>query len=480
MISKLPEEVIRKIASGQTASSPTAVLKELIENAIDANPKNIKIELESPFSFSVWDDGIGIPYNELSVAVQRFTTSKIRTVEDLERIKTFGFRGEALFAISQLSKLTIRSRFKDNSFGGEIVVKGGEIVSLKPVAFSKGTSVRVEELYFNAPARKSSFKKGEKLRMNKLVKDFLLAFPEITFWLNGEKFYSTTLENRIKTLFPNVFWSLVEGENFKLFFTEKAEMERKQVASVFVNKRKVKVKEIENGLEELGIKNYILFVEVPPELVDVNLSPSKEVALLKDRSVIESILSSVRPKTQLPVFLKFKEESSFRYGALRFLGSDEKFIVAHDGDYYYFFDKHLVHERVNYEKLLKDLKSKKLKKKRLVPELKVEVSEDALKTLEEFGVGFEVLENGRAVVKEIPEILNHEDVKAIISGQNPDSVSKIACKRAVKSGWSVEFSSAEELFKEFLKCSEREVCPHGRRIYVKIKKAKITSQLKRK
>ena len=112
MISKLPEEVIRKIASGQTASSPTAVLKELIENAIDANPKNIKIELESPFSFSVWDDGIGIPYNELSVAVQRFTTSKIRTVEDLERIKTFGFRGEALFAISQLSKLTIRSRLK--------------------------------------------------------------------------------------------------------------------------------------------------------------------------------------------------------------------------------------------------------------------------------------------------------------------------------------------------------------------------------
>ena len=474
MIEKLPDEVIRRIASGQIASSPTAILKELLENSLDAKAMEISVKVENPFNFKVIDNGCGIDYRELPLAVERFATSKIKEFKDLKGLKTYGFRGEALYAISQFSKLTIRSS-KGDGTGGKIVVKGGVVEEYSPIPYRKGTSVSVEELFFNAPVRRKSVGRKERSSLFKLVKTYALANLNVTFRFNETVFPASSLKERIFQLFGRD-WELsdVEGENFHLLFSR----EKKGLRFVFVNRRPVELPEVEKLLEEKGLKSYILFLNIPPQFIDPNVTPTKERVYIENKEYIKEIERALSYEIELPKFSVLKEEREIKYSVqIELIGSDGTLLIGHDPEHYYFFDIHLIHERVNYEELIEKLKRREIPTVKLLKEL--EVPEEIALKAKELGAVVRADEKGWFIT-ELPQILSVEDVKSL-KKKSPDSVSDIACKRAVKSGYrATEFKDLEELFERFLKCKNRETCPHGRPIYYKMKKQRIYSQVGRK
>jgi len=157
VIKKLPEDVIKKISAGEVIENPASCVREIIENSLDAGARHIKISIWGGGidAIEVEDDGVGMSPEEIPIAVQRFTTSKISSFEDLKRLKTLGFRGEALYAIAQVSDLTITSCTSDDAtLGWECNFNAGELISSKPAPRKKGTTVIVKDLFFNLPVRR--------------------------------------------------------------------------------------------------------------------------------------------------------------------------------------------------------------------------------------------------------------------------------------------------------------------------------------
>ena len=472
MIRKLPDSVVKHIAAGQIASSPRAVLKELVENSLDAGATRIRLLIGSPFSFKVVDDGVGIRYRELPLAVEKFSTSKIESLEDLKRLRSYGFRGEALHAISLLSSLTIKSRHREERLGGLIRVKGGGVTDYRPIPFSGGTAVEVEELFFNAPVRRKATGRREKSQMVKLAKLYALCHPEVEFQVDGELFYRSSLSERIHRV-TGLRFELREGKGVKLFVSR----EKRGIRQVFLNRRPVSLPEVEKLLDEGRYPSFLLFLEVEPELVDFNLTPLKDRVLLRDDSAVRKVKELLKESLPLPSILAVRENRSLEYSRpISLIGSDGTVLIGYDHENYYFFDQHLVHERVNYERLLKLLREGKVKKKELFPpvELPLELEEKVKELSADY-----YREGERLVVYRVPEIINYEDLEKL-GRESVESVASVACRRAVKKGYfPVKMEEVKELFNEYLKCKEKELCPHGRPIYYTLPRKKVLKHLKR-
>ncbi len=474
LIKRLPESTVSRIASGQIASSPSNVLKELIENAIDAKASIVQVKISSPFSFSVSDNGTGIDYKELPLAVERFTTSKIRSYQDLNNLKTYGFRGEALYAISQVSKLTIKSSC-GGKFGGRLVVKAGKVIDYTPIPYGKGTTVEVEELFFNVPVRRKAVGRKEKRLLEVVVETYALSNPNVTFKLNDKVFPASSLDERLNQVVGKSWNPLkLEGSRVVLYFCR----EKSGIRKVFVNRRPVVLPPVEKLLTEFGVKSYIVFLNLPSEFIDPNVTPTKEKVYISDESYLKELEDLLRCEVRLPKIPVLREKKEINYSTpIEIIGSDGTVLIAHDSEYYYFFDLHLIHERVNYEEILKKLESGTLKKLKLPTPL---VLEESLKEkLKKLHVDFEEV-NGKLLVREIPELLTVSDLKKLES-ETVESVASLACRRALKSGFKVvNRESLEDLFNRYLSCKNREFCPHGRPIYYKMKKQKVYSHLGRK
>ncbi|MCD6548372.1 MAG: DNA mismatch repair endonuclease MutL, partial [Thermodesulfobacterium sp.] len=203
----LPEEIRGKIAAGEVVKRPASVVKELVENAFDAKADFIKIGLKEGGikEITVYDNGEGIEPEDLKLCYKHFATSKIKNISNIFRIVTYGFRGEALASISQVSKLTITSKHADHKEAYEIKINFGKEVSFKPSRLNKGTLVKVRDLFSNLPARKAFLKtpRTETLRIMEIIKGLTLTHPEIKYEVKSLD------ENKEKTLF---FW---EGGNKK-------------------------------------------------------------------------------------------------------------------------------------------------------------------------------------------------------------------------------------------------------------------------
>ncbi len=187
----LPPEVAAKIAAGEVVERPASVVKELVENAIDAGARTIRVEVREGGRrlIRVSDDGNGIPADEVPVAFARHATSKLSCVEDLERITTLGFRGEALASIAAVSRLSLMSRPDSHPAGAEIRFEGGEQVSLGPKGAPTGTTVTVENLFYNVPARLKFLKAPatEGGHIHRVVVNYALAYPELRFHLTMDQ-----------------------------------------------------------------------------------------------------------------------------------------------------------------------------------------------------------------------------------------------------------------------------------------------------
>lgn len=320
-IHELPQEVILKIAAGEVVTGCFSVVKELVENALDAEATTVEVEIKAGGKeyIRVSDNGIGMLPEELKMAIKPHTTSKIQCIEDLERILTYGFRGEALSTISSVSRMRISSMPDNADLGLTIEISGGKIVREKSYIGPKGTTVEVYDLLFNTPARRKFLKsqRVEGRMVTEIVQRFILAIPDAGFKYirDGELIYDLTPAERILERIPVVFPELSTTDLLEvkeetsgisitgyITFPERTRFNRLG-EMVFVNGRYVRQPElnyaIEKGygesLEKGRFPFAILFISVNPEMIDVNIHPQKlEVRFSNPSLVFDAIKRAVR------------------------------------------------------------------------------------------------------------------------------------------------------------------------------------------
>ncbi|MBN1163470.1 MAG: DNA mismatch repair endonuclease MutL [Candidatus Krumholzibacteriota bacterium] len=319
-INKLSPETCSKIAAGEIIERPVNVIKELVENSLDASSSRIRVEVEGGGKtlIRVEDDGLGIPGAQLPLAVQNYSTSKIREIDDIHSVKTLGFRGEALASIKAVSHLTIKSRSAQEDIGREMRWKGSDLTQDGPVAKNPGTEVLARNLFYNLPARKKflSSDAAELRRITAILQSFALSFPEVGFTLTGNakeilSYPASSLEERVEVVFGSgVFTNLRFFERLlgavKIYgYTSLPGLTRgnRSLQFIFVNRRPVKDKLLGHALRQ-AYQSLIpgdrfplgtVFLEVPPGALDVNVHPTKaEVRFESEREIHRLVSSTIR------------------------------------------------------------------------------------------------------------------------------------------------------------------------------------------
>jgi DNA mismatch repair protein MutL len=315
-INILPQNLVNKIAAGEVVERPASVVKELVENSLDAEAKNISIELKAGGTrlIKITDDGWGMSKEELLLSLERHSTSKISSVEDLFRISTFGFRGEALPAIASVSFFQIKSRDRESLFGHKVTVEGGELKSIKEEGLPIGTSVELTELFFNIPARRKFLKTvfTELKHCILLVTRFALANHEVGFKMIHEgrtihelaqrqkaqerllDIYGESLSQRMMPI-PVPSKGSAPGFEIKGYLgnPEISRNSRNDI-HLFVNRRPVSSRRLMHAIisayggtiERNRFPMAVIFIEIDPRKVDVNVHPTKNEVRFQDENAL--------------------------------------------------------------------------------------------------------------------------------------------------------------------------------------------------
>lgn len=332
-INLLDESTSNKIAAGEVVERPSSVVKELIENSIDANARNITIEIEEGGAklIKIIDDGDGIHPEDIKKAFLPHSTSKIKNSSDIFSINTLGFRGEALPSIASVSKVNLKSKIQEEDFGREIIIEGGEILSFNECGINKGTSIEVKDLFFNVPARKKFLKTSsrEASLISDIVSRIALANPSISFKLfnNGKKILNTYGNSNLLDVTRTIYGKNI-GENIIYFehsedtLTLYGYIGKEVIArgsrnnqSIFVNGRYIKnrtlVVAVENAFKSFSTVNkfpfFILFIDVYPENIDVNIHPTKaEIKFKDERLIFKKVFDTVHEALRNEIFKEFE------------------------------------------------------------------------------------------------------------------------------------------------------------------------------
>ena len=313
-IRRLPLHLANQIAAGEVVERPASVVKELVENALDANARRIAvtIELGGKKLIRVEDDGDGMVPEDARLAIERHATSKIASPEDLGAIRTLGFRGEALPSIASVSHFVLRSRARGQATGTEIRVNGGTVASDREVGAPEGTSVEVADLFYNLPARRKFLKSdaAEAGQISRLMTQIALGYPEVGFTVTsgGRRLLECPPSAGLKERFFQLF-----GERFDLVELRKEAAGLSILGyvavlgdqgpvrgpqNVFVNRRIVKDRTIAHAISEAYSVATIkerspevhLFIDIPPDRVDVNVHPTKAEVRFLEQSLVHEVL----------------------------------------------------------------------------------------------------------------------------------------------------------------------------------------------
>jgi DNA mismatch repair protein MutL len=317
----LDELTINKIAAGEVIERPASVVKELVENSIDAGATNITVEIQNGgiSKIRIIDNGSGMSKDDLEFAFERHATSKIRKADDLENVKSMGFRGEALASIAAIAHVELVSKTEDDSIGHKIVVEGGKILEIEDSASQKGTTITVSNLFFNTPVRYKFLKKDftEAGYIEDAVTRIAIANPNIAIKLINENktIIQTNGNGDLKTVIYTIYGKeIAEGllevnyeyEGIKVTGAiGKPEIARnnRSYQMFFVNKRYIKDKTLSAGVEQafkglIPIGKYgvvVLNIEIEPNKIDVNVHPTKlEIRFQEEQKVFKAIYHSVK------------------------------------------------------------------------------------------------------------------------------------------------------------------------------------------
>ncbi len=422
-IKKLPQNVASKIAAGEVVERPVSVIKELIENAIDAQATEITIKIEDAGRklIEVSDNGIGILSSEITLAIERYATSKIDCAEDLQQIKTLGFRGEALASICAVSRFSIASHAIGANVGHICMIEGGELSVQKEIGMPAGTKVVVRDLFFNVPARLKFLKsdRTEQRHINRVISRYALQYAQIRFLFiqdgkkvlftngNGDRVEILAQQFGVETARKMLPVKFNDGNIAISGFTSPYSLTRASRRDIFffINGRLVSdasiVSAITRGYQGLiMVGRYpicVLFIEMAPDDLDVNVHPTKTEIRIKDASqvfsavhrAIRTTISAYSPVPSVPPAIwrsvendftaQVPSASLFREDAwdesntlpddrqpagkagipaiplLRLIGQlGQTYLAAEGPDGLYLIDQHAAHERILYEELMKN------------------------------------------------------------------------------------------------------------------------------
>lgn len=346
MIQKLDPFVADKIAAGEVIERPLSVVKELVENSIDGQATRITVEIRHGGKeyIRVTDDGTGIPADQCQLAFERHATGKISTLQDLEAIGTLGFRGEALASICAVSRITMFSMTRDEDAGVKLEIHGGRVVAQEPFAMSPGTTMVVEDLFYNTPARRKFMKSdsAEARPIIALIQELAINYGGISFTLinNGTEVMSTDGRGNRFSAINRIYKSQdyrnlleIHGKYVNGYISGPGVTRSTRRGQIFfVNGRIIESSVIEKAVMDgygdrvfSGYPIAILFFDIPPEDLDVNIHPSKrEIKLYDQKAVTDDIKEAIRkvmdlsgtiPQASQPSVLSREKEPSVQAAA---------------------------------------------------------------------------------------------------------------------------------------------------------------------
>lgn len=340
IIQLLPDSVANQIAAGEVVQRPASALKELIENAIDSGADKIQVMIKDAGKslIQVIDNGCGMSMTDARMCFERHATSKIRQAEDLFAIRTMGFRGEAMASIAAVAQVELKTKRHEDELGTCIRIEGSDIISQEPVSTASGTSISVKNLFFNTPARRN-FLKGNPVEIRHINDEFYrvaLANPDIFFTLHHDgnevlHLPKGSLKQRIVHLFGNAYnQKLVPVEETTSIIALKGYVGKPEFAKktrgeqfFFVNNRFIKDPYLNhavlNAYEEVlaadSFPLYVLFIDIDPSKIDINVHPTKTEIKYQDEKAIYAIIRSAVKRSlgryNISPTLDFNQETGF-------------------------------------------------------------------------------------------------------------------------------------------------------------------------
>jgi DNA mismatch repair protein MutL len=317
IIQLLPDNIANQIAAGEVIQRPASAVKELLENAVDAGATEIKLFVSDAGKalIQVIDNGKGMSETDARMAFERHATSKIKNIEDLFRIKTMGFRGEALASIAAVAQVELKTKKEGDTIGTYIEIENSAVVKQEPCAFTNGTSISMKNLFFNVPARRN-FLKSNSVEMRHIVDEFIrvsMAFPDIFFSLtsNGQEVFhleAGNIKQRIVQILGNNYNAKLvpvkeETDYLNVYgFIGKPDTAKKTRGDqyFFVNNRFIKSAYLnhavnsayDNLLPKDSYPSYVLFIDLDPEQIDINVHPTKQEIKFEDEKITYAFVQS--------------------------------------------------------------------------------------------------------------------------------------------------------------------------------------------
>lgn len=466
----LSEEVITGIAAGQVIERPASVVKELVDNALDAGANIIEIAIEKGGlqRITVTDNGKGMSPEDVMLCFLPHATSKISTLSDLTQLQTVGFRGEGLASMAAVSTIILSTRTKKDAYGSQVTISKGIPSVIKPIGMPVGTRVSVSQLFAHLPARKKYIKKEqtEFRYILKMVAQYLLAYPQLTFTLthNNKRIWhvaSQTMSQRIKA---------VTGFNREQMIAIKKTDDHVQIKGfiglpqlaqrtqpeqyLFINNRAVQYPEIQKIIKEsyatllepYAQPAYVMNIIVPPHMVDTNIDPKKEKAHLYNlKTVIQTLYETIHSQLQKKIVRYTVGDSDYELAdapmelitatALKKMSAPwslknikrnqeifqfhNTYLVAQTETGIIMFDQHAAHERILYEQYLDVFQKEKIEKKIALSEFKKEYTlthleqaliEEYVDGLKAHGFQFSIVQK-KLIVTKIPQLFAGRNIK---------------------------------------------------------------------
>jgi DNA mismatch repair protein MutL len=548
----LPDEVSSAIAAGEVIERPASVVRELVENSLDAGASEVSIRVEGGGRglIEVIDDGEGIPTDEVILAVARYATSKLKNAQDLQSIQTLGFRGEALASIGAVTRLEIETRSQDEPIGTRLRVEGGKVGTPSSIGISPGTMVRVKDLFFNVPARREFLKseRTERQKISEFVSRYAMAYAQIQFSLEleGKQRFQSTGSGDIRETLAKVFGSekaasflqikTMENSRINIHgYVSRPEVNRgtRRELTFFVNGRWVRdaslvaaVLQAYHGLLMVGrFPMAVIFLEISPSDVDVNVHPGKTEVRFREPDQIFSVLQravraaligqspvpgvefggrwgsqsdqriNVNPDWLLsndPTVQEMESRARLQPALagstvplLRAVGQiGASYLVAEGPDGLYLVDQHAAHERILFDEMMLAHEDGKIESQGLLEPLTVEFQPGSSTVVDEnmsiLGeLGFEIEPFGENVfrLRAVPALLgirdpervlrsavdDFEEDEAPLKDEHEARIAARVCKRAaIKSGQVLSLEEQQKLLRDLEQCSVPRSCPHGR------------------
>jgi len=558
LIKILDPKLANMIAAGEVVDRPASVIKELVENSIDAKATSIKVEVfdMGMSSISVIDDGVGMDQEDCHLAFKRHATSKIKEETDLSHIYTLGFRGEALAAISSVSKVSLSSRQKDN-MGYEVIYHGGHLVKEKTASINVGTKIVISELFYNTPARFKYIKSdlAEKQVIIDIFDRLALANPKIRMSLSmdGKLIKETFGNGDLYALMDQVYGSIVTQDMTVVHETIQKMHVSCYLVSPHINRSKRK--DISLFINGRYIKNYVLtqavidgyhsylmvnrypiaciYIEMDPQLIDVNVHPQKYEVKFVNESLLSYSLEILVQKglnkkahpimEQKPmvlneekntyiqpsftfeetVLLDTKHESQdkqeiIKIPAMEYVGIYAgTYILFQNEQGLYLMDQHAAMERIRYEhyyhalgKPLKAVKSLIVSYQPSLMRHDFLLISQYLNELSEHGFHFNekielikiptwLLDDEIDLSLELMVNMLNEDKKIDIAKLRDHLAKDMSCKSSIRANQRINRKEIDHLMKKLSLCENPYTCPHGRPTLIKLSHYDIEKMFKR-